>query len=211
MNITKLGHSCLLIEENNTRILIDPGSWSQGHTELENLSAIFITHEHNDHCDIPSLKAILTKNPTVPIYTNDHVGKKLAAEGVSYELFEEGRQEMIAGIKVEAFGKDHAVIYQTSPCHNTGYLFNGKLFHPGDSLTIPAHPVATLALPVCAPWLKMQECVDFALAIRPKKAFAIHDAMLKEQFAGFHKYPSLHLPEASIEFFVPQVGKVFKS
>lgn len=201
MNITKFGHSCLLIEENNTRILVDPGVWSEGYTDLHDLDAIFITHEHQDHFDIPSLRILMQNNASIKIYTNDHVGKKLQEEKISYNIFEDGRNEMIGSLQVEAFGQDHAVIYQSSPCHNVGYLFGGRLFHPGDSLTVPSVSVEILALPVCAPWLKMSECIDYAKMVKPKKIFPIHDAMLKEG-GTFHKWPMNMLTPEGIEFMV---------
>lgn len=207
MNITKFGHSCLLIEENNTRILVDPGVWCEGHTNLQNLDAIFITHEHQDHCDIPSLRILVQNNPTIKVYTNDHVGKKLQEESIAYNLFEDGRKEMIGGLQVEAFGQDHAVIYQSSPCHNVGYLFGDKLFHPGDSFTVPAKAVEILALPVCAPWLKMSECIDYAKMVKPKKVFPIHDAMLKH-IGPFYRFPMSMLTPEGIEFVVFENGVI---
>lgn len=215
MNITKFGHSCLLVEENNTRILIDPGTWSEGHTELENLDAIFITHEHQDHCDIPSLQILMQKNFGLKIYTNDHVGKKLEEAGILYELFEDGRKEIlpagrqgVKGIEVEAFGRDHAVIYQSSPCHNVGYLFGNRLFHPGDSFTVPSKPVEILALPVCGSWMKLSECIDYAKVVKPKIVFPIHEAMLKEP-GNYHSRPMSLLTPDGIDFKVLELGQEY--
>ena len=40
MKITKFGHSCLLIEDANARILLDPGSFAQGDEDLTGLHAM---------------------------------------------------------------------------------------------------------------------------------------------------------------------------
>ena len=39
MNITKLGHCCLLIEEKGLRILTDPGAYSTGQNEIKNIDS----------------------------------------------------------------------------------------------------------------------------------------------------------------------------
>ncbi|MEV1157025.1 hypothetical protein AB0J27_16685 [Micromonospora chokoriensis] len=52
--------------------------------------------------------------------------------------------------------------------------------HPGDSLFVPPTPVATLLVPAAAPWLKLREALDFVRAVRPNRAFPIHDATLNE-------------------------------
>jgi len=44
MRVTHLGHACLLVELADTRILIDPGSFSRGFDEVRDLDAIVITH-----------------------------------------------------------------------------------------------------------------------------------------------------------------------
>lgn len=37
MRLTKFGHSCLLVEEGGARVLLDPGSFSEGFEELDGL------------------------------------------------------------------------------------------------------------------------------------------------------------------------------
>jgi L-ascorbate metabolism protein UlaG (beta-lactamase superfamily) len=63
MKITKIGHCCLLIEEKGLRILTDPGAWSEAQNELKNIQLILITHEHQDHFYLDSLKQVLKKQP----------------------------------------------------------------------------------------------------------------------------------------------------
>ncbi len=207
MNITKFGHSCLLIEQGEARILIDPGAWSEGHTSLTNLAAILITHEHQDHCDPASLKALREKNPDVVILANSDVQKKLSEAGISSQIFEEGNQKEIRGLRIQAVGHDHAVIYGKTPCQNTGFIIGEKLFHPGDAFHMPSQPVQILALPVCAPWLKMNEVIDFATSVRPQVAFPIHDGMLKH-IGPFHKFPQTVLEGKGIQWHILEPGVV---
>jgi len=190
MNITKYGHSCLLIEEDDARILIDPGAWSEGHTTLTDIDAILITHEHLDHCDPESLQQILRLNKDAIIYTNDGVGKKLVEAGILFTRFVDGHSLRVKGVLVEGFGKDHAIIYPTFPhWDNTGFLIAERFFHPGDAVDIiPTKPVEILALPVVAPWMRMADALDWAKKIKPKFVFPIHDGMLKIT-GPFHNLP----------------------
>lgn len=87
MNISVLASgsrgNCTLIHDNNTAILIDIGistrklkqSLSQLNLNIEDLDAIFITHEHIDH--IRGLKT-LTKNYNIPIYSKTATLKQIA-------------------------------------------------------------------------------------------------------------------------------------
>lgn len=109
---------------------------------------------------------------------------------------------------VEGFGKDHAVIYHTFPhFDNTGLLIGEKLFHPGDAVdVIPPQSIDILALPVVAPWLRLEMTLDWAEKIKPKKCFPIHDGFLK--IGGpFHALPKNILEAKGIEMVVLEHGK----
>jgi hypothetical protein len=40
--------------------------------------------------------------------------------------------------------------------------------------------VDTLFVPISAPWLKLSESVDFIRAVKPRRAFALHDCLLND-------------------------------
>ena len=80
MFITKFGHCCLLIEEKGVRILTDPGSYTTAQDALKDIDVVLITHEHQDHFHVPSVKKILENNPEVVIITNTSVCNLLAKE-----------------------------------------------------------------------------------------------------------------------------------
>lgn len=138
MYITKFGHSCLLIEEQGARILIDPGSYSDTQNGVKDLDAILITHEHQDHLDMGSLKAVLRNSPEAKIVTNAGAGKALAGEEIEYQEMHDGERMVVKDVLIEAFGKDHAVIHSSIPViQNTGFFIANRFFYPGDAFVRP--------------------------------------------------------------------------
>jgi L-ascorbate metabolism protein UlaG (beta-lactamase superfamily) len=178
MKITKFGHCCLLIEISGTRILTDPGNFTTAQDELKNFDLLLITHEHQDHFHLDSVKKILANNPGVPIITNSAVGALLDKEGIKHQIVAEGQQTNFKNIPIEGFGHEHATIYQDyGKVENTGYFIDNKLFYPGDAFTDPGKQVEILALPAGGPWMKASEAIDYAKKLKPKKAFPVHDGM----------------------------------
>ena len=138
MYITKFGHSCLLVEEKGVRIVIDPGEYSTMQNEVREVDAILITHEHQDHMDMGSLKAILANSPDAKIVTNGGAGKMLAKEGIGYQEIRDSESMTIKDVLIEAFGNDHAVIHSSIPIiPNTGFFIANKFFYPGDAFVYP--------------------------------------------------------------------------
>ena len=50
--------------------------------------------------------------------------------------------------------------------------------------SLPEEPVATLLLPMHAPWSKTAELIDYVRAVDADQAYAIHDALLSEVGLG---------------------------
>ena len=179
MKITKFGHCCLLIEEKGLRILTDPGSYSTMQNDVKDIDIVLITHEHQDHFHIESVKQLLKNNPQAKIITNSAVGALLAKENIAFTLVADGQKSNEKGIVFEGMGKEHATIYKDiGKVENTSYFIGERLFYPGDALYNPHRPVEILALPVAGPWMKISEAIDYLLALSPKKAFPVHDAVL---------------------------------
>lgn len=177
MKITKYLHSCLLIEEAGKTILIDPGQYTfDAHVfpidSLAQLDAIFITHEHADHCSLPFIRALVTKFPAVEIVTNTELVTTLQAEQV------EATAELPDYVTAQPVA--HEDIVFAVPPVNTQYTFFGKLTHPGDShhLTTSA-PI--LALPIQAPWGSFANAIKLAESLSPKYIIPIHDWHWKDE------------------------------
>ena len=187
MRITKIGHSCLLIEEGTVRILMDPGNYSPV-PQAEGVNVILITHEHDDHCYLPAIQQVIKKNPAAEVITHAAVGKKLEAVGLKWTAIADGEALQRNGVKVASYGSKHARIHQDIPIvANTGFLIADRLFYPGDSFYVPPVAMEILALPVAAPWMRLEECIEYAMALKPNVAFPVHDGMLKPECRGSSK------------------------
>jgi L-ascorbate metabolism protein UlaG (beta-lactamase superfamily) len=187
MRLTKLGHSCLLVEESGARLLLDPGNLSAGFEELEGLTAVLFTHQHADHLDQQRLRGLLDRNPGVRVISDPGSAEPLGQAGVEVEAVADGQELDVGGVGVRVAGRDHAVIHPDIPVvPNVGYLVGGRLFHPGDAFTQPGQPVEVLAVPAAAPWLKVSEPIDYLRAVRPRVAVPVHDQVLSTAGRSIH-------------------------
>ncbi len=201
MKIKKLGHCCLVIEENGKRIMTDPGSWTiEKQKKEENIDLIIITHEHSDHIHIESLKEIIKNNPNVKVITNEGVGKLLNDAEIKYEVLENKIPKEFFGIELEAHDCKHEEIYEEQALvQNTAYFIGKRLFYPGDAFYNPNKSVEILALPVAGPWANIKNATKYGLEVNPKICFPVHDGMLIS-FGASHKIPKAVLPKAGIIF-----------
>jgi L-ascorbate metabolism protein UlaG (beta-lactamase superfamily) len=178
MRLTKLGHSCVRLEQDGTKLVIDPGVWS-GSDPLAGADAVLITHQHVDHIDSAVVTTALERNPGLELWTTPDVAEQLASFGGRVHAVGHGDAFTAAGFSVHVYGHEHARIHPDVPTvPNVGFAIEGNVFHPGDAFTIPNEPVRTLLLPISAPWLKVSEMIDYARAVRPQVSFGIHDELL---------------------------------
>lgn len=208
MKITKFGHCCLLIEEGNLRILTDPGNFTNEQNSLTNIHVVLITHEHADHFHTESVKEIVKNNPNIRIITNSAVGKKLDEIEIKHEVIEGRDSGMVGEISIEAFdGKHEEIFKDLGQVQNTGYFINNTLFYPGDSFHDPEREVDILALPVAGPWCKIGDAIRYCLKVKPKRAFPVHDAMIKlESVGSTYKWLEMLFPPEDIEFISLKSG-----
>jgi L-ascorbate metabolism protein UlaG (beta-lactamase superfamily) len=199
MRITKFGHSCIRLEHDGTVVVVDPGMFTDAEA-VDGADAVLITHEHPDHYQPDHLA-----RTDAPVFTIDAVAARIredAPEVAERVTVVEPDQAFDPGIPTVAVGELHAVIHPDLPrFHNSGYLFtlgDTTLFHPGDALTVPEQRVDVLCVPVCAPWMRAAEGIDFARAVGAPRNLAIHDRIYSE--AGLRivdGHYGLLLPETS--------------
>jgi L-ascorbate metabolism protein UlaG (beta-lactamase superfamily) len=208
MKITKLGHCCLLIEIQGVRFLTDPGNYTTLQNEIKNIDAVIISHEHTDHLHIESVKTILKNNPGAIIISNSSVGKILEKENISYTKISDGEEIKIKDISISGHGQKHAPIYEGyEQTENTGYFFDKKLFYPGDAFTKIDEKIDILAFPIAAPWLNIQQAMDYVLEIKPRVAIPVHDGGLTKNTGIVKRLPELYFPPANIKYIYLEINK----
>lgn len=179
MRITKHEHACLEIaRDDGATLIIDPGSFSGRLTDVENVVAVVITHEHGDHWTAEHLADLRGRFPDAVVLGPAGV---VRVAGDVVEAVAPGEVREAGGFRLEFFGGLHAQIHASIPqVDNVGVLVDGALYHPGDSLDAPGVPVDVLAAPVGGPWLKFGETMDLVLTARPRLVLAIHESHLSE-------------------------------
>ncbi|MEV8549263.1 MBL fold metallo-hydrolase [Streptomyces glaucescens] len=182
MKLTKKSHACVRLEKDGRTLVLDPGGFTEADA-TDGADAILVTHEHPDHFDEGRLRAAMEAGPGAEIWTLKSVAERISAAFPGrVHTVGHGDTFTAAGFDVQVHGELHAVIHPDIPrITNVGYLIDGgKVFHPGDALTVPGRPVETLMLPVMAPWSKISEVIDYVREVRPRRAYDIHDALLTD-------------------------------
>ncbi|WP_406120274.1 MBL fold metallo-hydrolase [Streptomyces sp. NBC_00989] len=182
MKLTKKSHACIRLEKDGRSLVIDPGTFTEEDAAV-GADAILVTHEHLDHFNEDRLRAGLEANPAAEIWTLKSVAGQLSAAFPGrVHTVGHGDTFTAAGFDVQVHGELHAVIHPDIPrITNVGFLVDGgRVFHPGDALTVPDHTVETLMLPVMAPWSKISEVIDYVREVKPQRAYDIHDALLTD-------------------------------
>ena len=189
MLLTKFTHSCVRLDKDGARLVIDPGTFSEVDEALDGADLVLITHVHPDHYDADRLAAALSARPALEVYAPAAVIDSLAeaAPDAGERLHAvSADSEFTAGpFRLRTYGGQHALIHPLIPTvANVGFVIDDAVFHPGDSFTVPPGlTVPTVLVPLHAPWSKLSEVIDFIIATRPDRAYQIHDALLSE--AGF--------------------------
>lgn len=187
MKIEKIGHSCVVIELNGKRLLIDPGLFVFIENKLKPedlgpVDVVLITHTHPDHYYPEALKKIFAIKPfrlLVGSETKDVMEKD--GLGIQPVIAIAGGVCELEGFSIKAFDCPHEQIPISCP-HNMAYKVNDLVYHPGDSYFVPKDlgAVKILLLPNGGPWATTKGTVEFAKEIMPEVAMPIHDAMHKD-------------------------------
>src|SRR3954471_19594983 len=184
MELIKYGHACVVLCEGERRVVIDPGAFSEP-AALDGAGAVLITHEHSDHFEPERLRAAMDAHPHLQVWTHRSVAAQLEGLGDRVHAVGHGDAVTVAGFDVHVHGELHAEIHPDIPrIQNIGFLVDGLVLHPGDALTVHDEPVATLLLPVHAPWSKASEVIDYVREVHADQAYAVHDGLLNDLGLG---------------------------
>ncbi|HET9173712.1 MAG TPA: MBL fold metallo-hydrolase [Candidatus Saccharimonadales bacterium] len=171
MKITKLDHSCLLVEMPepvNRTVLFDPGVYSDiDVASLTYLDDIVVTHQHSDHLDMEAVKQLVQKFPNVRVLAPSDVVAQLKEQSI--DATTEPPEGMVL------FDAPHESVAPLFPRpEEIGVHYLDKLSHPGDSHSF-SETKAILALPVQAPWGSTIDAINLAIKLKPKYIVPIHD------------------------------------
>jgi L-ascorbate metabolism protein UlaG (beta-lactamase superfamily) len=184
VKLTKFGHACIRLEGGGGALVIDPGVFTED-AAVAGADAILITHEHADHFVEARVRSAAGANPGLQVWTVGAVAESLPGLGTQLHVVGDGDTFTAAGFEVEAHGTWHAEVHRDIPrVANTGFLIDGRLFHPGDALTVPDKPIETLMLPVHAPWSRISDLIDWVREVSPTRTLAVHDGLLNEKGLG---------------------------
>lgn len=182
MRITHLGHACVLLEVADERILVDPGTLAGDLSQLRDLSAVLVTHQHPDHLDPQRLPALMAANPKAAVWCDPESVEVLA--GLDVEATAHGEDPLSLGeVTVSGVGTMHALIHEDIPrITNVGVLVTApgepRFYHPGDALDGEPGEVDVLAFPLNAPWQRSRDMTALLRRIGADQAFPIHDGLL---------------------------------
>lgn len=176
MKISKYLHSCLLVQQDTTVIVMDPGIFTYQAKvfpidSLQKLDFITITHEHPDHMHVPFIKELTGRFPNVEIITNPSAAEELEKEHI--------KAKTTGNTIISIQTAPHEKLWDREVPQNVIITVFNKLTHPGDSLQFAATS-DIVALPVTAPWGSTTQAVEKAVAIKPKMIIPVHDWMWKD-------------------------------
>ena len=201
MKITRYFQSCLLIQEGNARILIDPTPHdADAIYKLGQLDAVLYTHEHPDHFDAEMAQTFVEQG-IAPVYANASTANLINA---SKTVVTDGQEFNINGVKIKAIELPHCLMTTGKPGpQNTGYLLNNTFFHPGDGVELTGLKVDNLVLPIIGPDISLKDSFEFAKQLSAKNTIPVHYDFLglkpevAESFAVANKMPfKMHVLKA---------------
>lgn len=170
MKVTKYPQSCLLLEKDGRRILIDPGSFvaEKYHaSEFGKVEAVLYTHQHGDHYDEGFSKSL-----DAPKYGNKSVCELI---GSDCKLVESGKEFELAGFKILPHDLPHCKMVDGSDGpQNTGFIIDDNFFDPGDGIDTEGVSVENAAIPIAGPSISMYDAAQFVLKLGVKKVIPIH-------------------------------------
>lgn len=173
MKVTKFPQSCLLLEKDGQKMVIDPGvHFLHSHTvdELAGVAGVLYTHQHSDHYN-PEIANTL-KEKGVALYAN---AATAALIGEGCRQITDGQTFTVGAFTVKAYDLPHCLLINGQPGpQNTGYVIDDVLFHPGDGKELEGLQVDNLALPITGPDISLLDAANFARQLGAKVVIPIH-------------------------------------
>ena len=182
MKITKFPQSCLLIETEERKILIDPGTlkYKEEYFDIwNNADIILITHKHPDHCNTEVLEKI---NKNINIYSTQEVQE--ANKNLNINIVKENDIIELDNIKIEVVHAIHGyqpLLKGDKEIHeNVGYIVDdgeNRLYTTSDTICFKNdYKADILCIPVTGHGLTMSafEAALYAKEVGATLTIPIH-------------------------------------
>jgi len=184
MKVTKHEHAHMVVDDTLIKLIIDPGVFSTQVAEPD-VSAVVITHGHEDHWTPEHLTAIRDVNPGVPIYGPSDFAE--AAAEFDVIAVAPGDQIEIGGAILKFTGGEHEPIHENIRVgSNVGVIVNDRFYFPGDSYTRPGRDIELLAVPIGGPWFSLAGAVDLITDVQAPEMINTHDSVLSAAGQAMH-------------------------
>ena len=188
MKITKYNQSCLLIETNNKRILIDPGKINYDESllnEWKDINYILVTHRHSDHCNPEAINTII-KRDKAKLYTTKEVVDNIGL--INPTIVKQGDIINLGNIKIEVTKAIHGFLVAMKTnggeiFENVGYIIddgNKRLYTTSDTICFNCDYKCDI---LCMPFngngvtMGIVEGTLFAKDLNPELLIPVHTEM----------------------------------
>lgn len=176
MKITKFPQSCLLIESEGKKILVDPGNlkYKDEYFDIWNsVDVILITHKHPDHCNVEVLEKL---NKDISIYSTKEVADTYT--GLNINIVKDDGVLEFGNVKVEVVHAVHGyqpLLRGDKEIHeNVGYIIDDgetRLYTTSDTICFKNdYKVDILCVPVTGHGVTMSA---FEAALYAKEVGAV--------------------------------------
>jgi Predicted Zn-dependent hydrolases of the beta-lactamase fold len=211
MKITKYPQSCLLVETNDKKILIDAGGLKFKDEYIDvwkEADIILITHKHGDHINSDVLKEF-----NIPIYSTSEV--QIAYPELKINIVKKNDILNFDNVKIEIVNAIHGYNPMLKGgkevLENIGYIIDDdttRLYVTSDTICFPnEYKTDVVALPVTAHGLTMSsfEAVLFSKELEAKLVLPIH--MDNEVFPTDLDYMKKNFDKYNINYKVLEIGE----
>ena len=179
MKLTKYAHACIVLEDQDQKLVIDPGEFTPEFGPTDNIVAVVVTHVHGDHIHPDHLKTIVDANPNVKVFTTAETAEEWKDAHV--QVVQAGDSQTVGPFTLKFTGGMHTAVHPDwQQAQNVGVIVNDSFYTPGDSFALPETKIQLLAVPVSAPWLKIGEAMDFINTVKPARFIRTHDGLWNE-------------------------------
>lgn len=207
MKLTKYEHACLIVDNDQTKLIIDPGCFTTLPEDLSGIGCLVITEEHVDHFDLKNVRKIIAQNSNLTILTTAVVATMLVKESINAEAISGHQTMKVGGFSLHFYETPHAPIYQNSPCQSLAVKVDDYLYYPSDTYRTIEDTVEILALPTSGTWHKIEEAIDLANAINSRKILATHNGLYNDNGqAVANKFITTNISDETREFIYLKPG-----